>query len=297
MAEPTLLICPGATKAGTSWLYRYLRDHQACALPAVKELHYYSSFDADERDKKLAVFGRQLQQYQGELAQAQADGVEWKARNMSRRVADIAALMNVLEGDRTGDRAYADFLRGDGSAQLVADISPAYAVLGSDIIERMTCAPLPLKVLFLIRDPLERLWSHIRMHAKRYLRAGQEFGEKSGNVLYRVLNNGQESHIVERGDYKATIQAYQAQISANDFHVEYAENLRDGSALDGICAFLGIAPEEPKDNSPAHVGPGADFPEQKRRRTVKFLRDQYEFIADNFGPMPANWQKNMAYLT
>ena len=28
MADPTLLICVGATKAGTSWMYRYLHDHE-----------------------------------------------------------------------------------------------------------------------------------------------------------------------------------------------------------------------------------------------------------------------------
>ena len=41
--EPTFLICTGATKAGTSWLYRYLLGHPDCHLRAIKELHFLNS--------------------------------------------------------------------------------------------------------------------------------------------------------------------------------------------------------------------------------------------------------------
>jgi hypothetical protein len=41
--EPTFLICTGAIKAGTSWLYRYLLRHPDCHLRAIKELHFLNS--------------------------------------------------------------------------------------------------------------------------------------------------------------------------------------------------------------------------------------------------------------
>ena len=51
MADPTLLICVGATKAGTSWMYRYLHDHEAYYARSVKECHYFSTFNP----KKLSA--------------------------------------------------------------------------------------------------------------------------------------------------------------------------------------------------------------------------------------------------
>jgi hypothetical protein len=44
--QPTFQICTGATKAGTSWLYRYFLGHPDCHLRAIKERHFFNSADA-----------------------------------------------------------------------------------------------------------------------------------------------------------------------------------------------------------------------------------------------------------
>jgi hypothetical protein len=44
--QPTFQICTGATKAGTSWLCRYLLAHPDCHLRAIKERHFFNSADA-----------------------------------------------------------------------------------------------------------------------------------------------------------------------------------------------------------------------------------------------------------
>ena len=50
-----MLYCVGATKAGTSWLYRALHDHPGCAVRAVKEMHYWDTFDAEVRNSDIPV--------------------------------------------------------------------------------------------------------------------------------------------------------------------------------------------------------------------------------------------------
>ena len=42
----TFLLGVGAQKAGTTWVYRYLRSHPACAMGPIKE---YAVFDTHER--------------------------------------------------------------------------------------------------------------------------------------------------------------------------------------------------------------------------------------------------------
>ncbi len=130
MAAPTLLYCVGATKAGTTWLYRYLHDHPECAMPAVKEAHYWDTFDTERCEKQLVAFRTRLREMRAAKVQANAEGRGWQVANMDRRINEMKALIATLEGDRAGDSAYAAWLlNGRDAAKVVADITPNYATL------------------------------------------------------------------------------------------------------------------------------------------------------------------------
>ena len=106
MAAPAVLYCVGATKAGTSWLYRYLHDHPDCAMPAVKEAHYWDTFDADDLEKQLVFYRVRLREMRDAKLDAADAGRGWQVENLDRRINEMKALVAVLEGDRTDDRAY-----------------------------------------------------------------------------------------------------------------------------------------------------------------------------------------------
>ena len=72
MADPTLLICVGATKAGTSWMYRYLHDHEECFARSVKECHYFSTFNSKKLMHQLKILNRLGVQYEARLIEAEA---------------------------------------------------------------------------------------------------------------------------------------------------------------------------------------------------------------------------------
>ena len=63
MSDPALLYCVGATKAGTSWFYRTLHAHPECHLRAVKEAHYWDSFDPVELDLQLGTLRARVAEY------------------------------------------------------------------------------------------------------------------------------------------------------------------------------------------------------------------------------------------
>ena len=188
MAAPVLLICVGAAKAGTSWLYRALHDREECALPAVKELHYWDTFEAEARDKQLAAFRARLVQFAESRAAAEVAGRGWQVRNMDRRMADMRDLMATLEADRAGDAGYRAFLEARaGQAALTADMTPGYALLEEARLTRMVALSPMVRILYLIRDPLARLWSHVRMQAERQREAHQPFDKKAQGILRRIV--------------------------------------------------------------------------------------------------------------
>jgi len=295
MAAPAVLYCVGATKAGTSWLYRYLHDHPDCAMPAVKEAHYWDTFDADDLEKQLVFYRVRLREMRDTKLDAADAGRGWQVENLDRRINEMKALVAVLEGDRADDRAYLGWmLDGRTDGQIVGDMTPNYATLSDDMIARMRDAAPASKFIFLIRDPLDRLWSHISMQARRQRQAHEVYEKKSNNILYRMLNRGQETHILERGDYPKIIRKLRRLIPEGRLLIQFAEDLFTPLGLKRVCDFLGIATVKPEVQQPAHRGPEVVMLDKLRPRALGLLNEHYEWVARNIGPLPQRWQDNLA---
>ncbi|WP_245882554.1 sulfotransferase [Yoonia sediminilitoris] len=289
-----MLFGVGATKAGTSWLYRYLHEHPDCALPAVKEAHYWDTFDAERSQKQMQAFRIRLR----ELRDIKEDALEadrgWQVANMDRRINDMKALMKVLEGDRTRDLGYATWLLDRRPVRLVADITPNYATLPETTLSRMAQLAPTTKFIFLMRDPLDRLWSHIRMQARRQRQSHEIYAQKANNILHRIINRGQETHILERGDYPAIISRLRSAVPPDRLKIIFTEDMMGQDALSLLCEFLGISHVKPTFANPVHEGPQVVMLEKLRPKAQKLLNEHYTWVADNVGPLPLRWQENLA---
>ena len=130
MADPTLLICVGATKAGTSWMYRYLHDHEACYARSLRNIHYFSMFNPKKLMRQLKVLNRLIVQYEARLLEAEAADDIVRILNLSRRIDDTKALIMALSAERSDDSAYLEYLQaGRTDETVVLDVTPAYALL------------------------------------------------------------------------------------------------------------------------------------------------------------------------
>lgn len=294
MSDAILLYGLGATKAGTTWLYRYLHDHPQCAMPAVKEAHYWDTFDAERCEKQVVNFRVRLREMRAAKERAQDEGLGWQVANLDRRINEMKGLIAVLEGDRADDSAYAAWLTEGRDAKVIGDITPNYATLSDEALARMRDLSPQSKFLFLIRDPLDRLWSHIRMQARRQRQAHEEYEKKSNNILYRILNRGQETHILERGDYPKIIRKLRRVIPDGRLLIQFAEDLFTPEGLARLCAFLGIKQVEPTVARPANEGPEVVMLDKLRPRALGLLNEHYEWVARNVGPLPQRWQDNLA---
>ena len=132
----TTLFCVGAQKAGTTWVYDVLGRHPEVGFPPVKESHFWSD-----------LYG----------------GGQWR-QHFSRRKRRPPRLARLLEVVTQADyRAYLAECAGDRPVS--GDISPDYAMLPSDAFRRMEAAVPDARFLFVMRDPVDRFWSWIKMRA------------------------------------------------------------------------------------------------------------------------------------
>jgi hypothetical protein len=295
MAAPAVLYCVGATKAGTSWLYRYLHDQLDCAKPAVKEAHYWDTFDADRLEEQFVFFRACLLEMRDAKTDAADAGCGGQVENLDRSINEMKALVATFEGDRSDDSAYLNWrLDGRTEGQVVGDITPNYATHSDDIIARMCGAAPASKFIFLIRDALYRLSSHIRMQARCQRQAHEVYEKKSINILCRMQNHGQETHILERGDYPKITRKLRRLIPEGRFLIQFAEDLLTPQGLKRVCDFLGITNVKPEVLQPVHDGPEVVMLDKLRPRALGLLNEHYEWVARNIGPLPQRWQDNQA---
>lgn len=284
------LYCVGATKAGTSWLYRTLADRPDVALSAVKETHYWDTFAPKDRAKQIAAFERQLGTFEAARHEAEERGQGWKVSNMARRIGDMTRLLHMLRDGSTA--AYLSYISAPAVAEtrLVGDICPAYGLLPAHSFAEMVTAAPQARFLYLMREPVSRLWSAVRMQADRQLQPGQTVEQKAHNILKRVLNQGAETHLTARGDYQGTVQRLRQAVPDAQLKLMYMEELVTDAGYAELCRWLSL-PEAPAPVSEkVHAGQVITIRPELATQAARLLAPQYAFAEDELGPLPAAWQ-------
>jgi len=287
MAQATLLFGIGAAKAGTTWLYRYLAAHPQVRLPAVKELHYFDTSETGKFDRQIARMQKEKARRTGRLPtnDARLD------KRLRREIRAYDRWLDVIA--EPSDAAYVDFLTdGAGDARVVGDITPAYATLSQATLTRMAGLAPVTRFIYLMRDPLDRLWSNIRMAAAR--RSGG-LAETAAVLLDKVVS-GRDQTIAARSDYATTLARLDAALDPRSLFLGFYETLFQPGTVERICAFLGLAPHPARIE--ARVLGGADLPmtETQRARALAWLTPQYDALRQRMDTLPQRWTDNMEAL-
>jgi hypothetical protein len=282
---PTLFFGVGAQKCGTTWLHEYLRAHPEVQVPAVaKELHYWDAIHAPRIRPLGDLSGWGLRRaLRRAVARARAGSEERAA--MDRRATWERAL-------RAGDpshRHYADLLFEAGTgARAAGEITPAYALVDVDTFREMAGLSPNARFFFVMRDPVERLLSGLRM--KVFRKTGAVSSAALCAAAEEALDRDPELDLA-RSRYDETIARLDAAVPEERVAYFFYETLFDQRELDRLAAFLGIAPKAADTERRVFAGEGDATVEGGllvRLRTA--LQATYDVVAERFGPLvPAAW--------
>lgn len=291
MREPTVLFCVGATKAGTSWLHEHLSKHPDCHFRTIKELHYFQMTEPGQ-------FGIALRRLQAEIARfkARLTGADATLRaRVERRLSDLRDWRRVLQLRATDLDAYRAFLLdGRGDKALVGDITPAYGLLPEDRLSLMKTVGADVRVVYLMRDPVARLWSHVRMIAHRV--APQRFADEARALLARIVTGdltGEGAGIAARGDYAAILPRLKRVFDPSRLLVLFTEEMLTLPGLARLSAFLGIRTVGADLDRRVHEGVSLSMNDDERRAARVWLRPQYDYVSGQYSSLPAAWRANM----
>jgi hypothetical protein len=144
-AEPDF-ICAGMEKAATLWLYDQLEAHPDFWMPPVKELRYLHAPNP-AIDDVMRLLERQKQ----------------RGRKLTDRAGQaFLEEAATLAGQPRDIEKYAQLFRFKGRG-LCGDLSPGYWRLKEPEIAALAARFPRLRVVLMVRDPVERVWSHICM--------------------------------------------------------------------------------------------------------------------------------------
>jgi hypothetical protein len=207
----------GAQRAGTTWLHRVLRQHPALWLPPVKELHYF-----DRLETKRTIL----------------DPKERRRVGLKQLLSLDPWLVSYWLKARS-DEWYARLFRDAKARGLVAgEITPAYATLDETVLRRIKRMNDKIKLIFVMRDPVERAWSAVNNAAKKGVDA---------STVDKSIKRARESGAAARSAYADTIRRLEAVFPASQIHYCFFEDLRDRpeALTSDLFSFLGVAPVPP----------------------------------------------------
>lgn len=281
--------CIGGQKCGSGWLYRNLTlASSQIWLPPMKEIHYFDErFVPDQVQQQLRDVTRPVQlRYRRWNREMRLIGSVIKR---TPRFGTLAWLSRYYLLPRS-DRWYAG-LFSPAPGQLCGDITPAYSILDPAAVAHVHQLNPAAKAFFVVRDPVERAWSAIKM-AMRHSGRLQELRYAPLDVVQEFL--GRPSFLY-RSNYPQTIENWESVFGSEQFRVWLFDDLtrQPDQLLREICEFLGVRQDgvlpksiAEKANSDPTQQP---MPEAVKAVLLEHFRTDLEILGARFGSAIASW--------
>jgi hypothetical protein len=225
----------GAQKAGTTWLYRNLRQHPEIWLPPIKELHYFNRlYPASPSPLTTTpLFLRPLsRQRSDQLWRRELTRAFLNIRRMSLQ--ESCWHFRFFFAQQYNDRWYASLFK-DQVNRVTGEITPAYSILEDQTIEHIHTIMPQARITFIIRNPIERAWSAARTGIRQLGRKGRIELDGEGSHLLEALPPARLERLFQRirsrdgyvlrGDYVRTINNWSRHFPREQFLIGFFEEI------------------------------------------------------------------------
>lgn len=179
-------------------------------------------------------------------------------------------------------RYAARFVRGPASGGLRGEITPAYAILDEQAVRRVHDWMPDVRLIYLLRDPVDRAWSHARFH---FARAGADPIEKVPQHTVSAFLDSEDVRL--RSDYARCLSNWLAYYPSAQLFVGFYEDLlRDPSGLlKAVTDFLQLEDTDfgHRVADPVHEAPSAEMPEWVRAQLAETFSGQSEAVSALLG--------------
>ena len=176
-------ICLGAQKAGTAWLSQCLQAHPEMWNPGIKELHFFDRAESTGNENTNIS-----------VALTKANLKKLKRRTKSKKfLIGEDLLESIIKSKQITYQDYLNFFALAPSTSKTWEITPSYGYMSIKKIEKMNELLPDTKYLYIVRDPVNRALSSLRMALERRSRKGEEQSTIIDRWFNKQLNGGRYS--------------------------------------------------------------------------------------------------------
>lgn len=270
-------MCIGAQKAGTTWLYANLKVHPDVHLTPIKEIHYFDEIYKNEKTKLIDRItaktgmnkwwwkGNIRRNFKGAVSKRSQTEFIWFTRYyfFRRNIEWYRKLFNCPSGKISGD------------------ITPDYCILEKNVVKLIKKNFPNLKIIYIIRNPVDRAWSALKMrYVKRRGYNLEDIDEKLVNDYYQKFH--------EFNDIQRTITNWEEFFSNDQFKICFYDELVEKplNFYNDILNYLGIKEMDDLSNEMLnkriHVGINAEMTLRIKKILCKKNFEQLLFLNDYF---------------
>lgn len=255
----------GAQKAGTSWLFSNLNEIQEFSLPGIKEFHYFdrNQIYPSPNKRSLSLIDR-------------AFSLEFMAKSSKRALRYIKRqnfknLKYLWKNDFSNynDQWYLSMFK--NLKGYCGEITPSYSILNPQDIRHMHNLMPDVKIVILLRNPIDRAWSHFRFHhrKKKLISTNLKIDE-----IIQFMDSERQTL---RSDYLRTIDNYLNVFSKEQILIGFFDAIIDDpkmlmtQIIQHICGENQISIAHLKLKKRKHVSQKVDCPEE----ISGYLKEKY----------------------
>lgn len=219
----------GAHKSGTTWLDQNLRMHPEIWLPPEKEIHYFNL----PKYISFTTF----------ILSPNADTRRWVFNRIKRSCLkakeDPKLLFWYMRYCLLGrtNHWYRSLFKPD-AGQVAGEVTPHYAVMSDRDISAAHSLNPDMKIIYLLRNPIDRVWSHAAMQfSEKYHNPGIEnMGEMA--IVDFLLKPYQLSH----GRYFENLRRWEKYFPKEQIFIGFLDEMAEDPThlLSAIFQFLGV---------------------------------------------------------
>jgi hypothetical protein len=270
MALPDLL-CIGAQKAGTTWLHSMLSQHPDIYRAPIRECHFFNTLHVPEskrqtRKKRVRkMLRKRIRKHKRKSRNPNSEKIAW--------MESLAKDKEILTAGW-----YERVFSGPGSeGKTKFEKTPAYSAIPLEAIKDVRSMLGDIPIVYIIRDPLNRMLSQIRWTALR--RHGDDpLSESDWVDLF--------SNLHERGDYKTYIHRWLSVFPEENIHFIPFKKIptEPESVLRYVEGLVGLPPHKYKHPSRKRKPSGRnDVPQSVIDLATEHVAPQYAFLEQHFG--------------
>lgn len=232
-----LFLSVGAMKAGTTWVYDKLQHHPQIHFSEEKEVYYFShvhgvsaSLKKDNLKRRakhsLMQAARQLKADKITLAQYRKT-LDWYLHYATDEVNDDWYVSLFDSETRLDTKTYC------------SDFSNLTCLLDDDGWKHIRNLTNKLRVIYILRDPVARLWSHYKFHLQFTGHKDQHNPDQDIKLFQKTIS---KPWFIRNSFYSENIQKLTKNLNDEEFKVFYLEDIsqRPFDFFSQVHQFLGI---------------------------------------------------------